>query len=140
MPIGSIIAPVAGWLLLGGIALGFGGPYLLLVTAGLIACVMAAVHHAEVVAARVGEPFGTLVLPYCAEHASGPFYSPLQLCFIAVVSVVLYGTFVLVQTVRHRGYFLPAGGDVAAAEPPAARAAWASGILLLACLGAVVLL
>jgi Ca2+:H+ antiporter len=30
--------------------------------AGLIACVLAAVHHAEVVAHRVGEPFGMLVL------------------------------------------------------------------------------
>src|SRR6185312_997922 len=30
--------------------------------AGLIACVLAAVHHAEIVAHRVGEPFGTLIL------------------------------------------------------------------------------
>jgi len=28
----------------------------------LIGCVLAAVHHAEVVAHRTGEPFGTLVL------------------------------------------------------------------------------
>src|SRR4029077_753705 len=42
--------------------LGFSGLYLLLVAAGLMACVMAAVHHAEVVAHRVGEPFGTLIL------------------------------------------------------------------------------
>ena len=34
----------------------------LVLGAGLIACVLAAVHHAEVVAHRVGEPFGTLVL------------------------------------------------------------------------------
>src|SRR5438552_16730913 len=33
-----------------------------LVSIGLIASVFAAVHHAEVVAHRVGEPFGTLVL------------------------------------------------------------------------------
>lgn len=32
------------------------------VTAGLFAAVMAAVHHAEVVAAKVGEPMGSLVL------------------------------------------------------------------------------
>ena len=31
-------------------------------TAILIGCILAAVHHAEVVAHRVGEPFGTLVL------------------------------------------------------------------------------
>ena len=30
--------------------------------AGLIGSVLAAVHHAEVVAHRVGEPFGTLIL------------------------------------------------------------------------------
>jgi Ca2+:H+ antiporter len=37
-------------------------PVVLLCTAGLIGAVLAAVHHAEVVAHRVGEPFGTLVL------------------------------------------------------------------------------
>ena len=35
---------------------------LLVVCAGLAAAVVAAVHHAEVVAHRVGEPFGTLIL------------------------------------------------------------------------------
>ncbi len=39
------------------------GPFLaILCAAGLVGAVMAAVHHAEVVAHRVGEPFGTLVL------------------------------------------------------------------------------
>jgi Ca2+:H+ antiporter len=38
------------------------GPLLVLVGAGLVAAVIAAVHHAEVVAHRVGEPFGTLIL------------------------------------------------------------------------------
>lgn len=33
-----------------------------LLVAGLVGCVAAAVHHAEVIAHRVGEPFGTLVL------------------------------------------------------------------------------
>jgi Ca2+:H+ antiporter len=37
-------------------------PLLLLVGAALVAAVLTAVHHAEVVAHRVGEPFGTLVL------------------------------------------------------------------------------
>ena len=35
---------------------------LLVVGVGLIAAVLVAVHHAEVVAHRVGEPFGSLVL------------------------------------------------------------------------------
>jgi Ca2+/H+ antiporter len=43
------------------------------------------VHHAEVIAHRVGEPFGSLVL-----------------AFAAVASVALYGLFLFVQTVRHR--------------------------------------
>ncbi len=43
-------------------ALGGGAAMNLLVTAALVAAVVAAVHHAEVVAHRVGEPFGTLVL------------------------------------------------------------------------------
>ena len=37
-------------------------PLLPLVAAALIGAVIAGVHHAEVVAARVGEPFGTLIL------------------------------------------------------------------------------
>jgi len=85
----------------------------------------------------------TLVLPNYTVTTPGPSYSAAQLAFIAVVSVVLYGTFVLVQTVRHRDYFLPA--DAAAheeshAEPPSVRATLVSGGLLMACLAAVVLL
>jgi Ca2+:H+ antiporter len=38
------------------------GALLVLVAAALVAAVVAAVHHAEVVAHRVGEPFGTLIL------------------------------------------------------------------------------
>lgn len=43
-------------------AAGVGAALAVLCTAALIGAVIAAVHHAEVVAARVGEPFGTLVL------------------------------------------------------------------------------
>ncbi|MGZ5230296.1 MAG: hypothetical protein ACXWC3_09690, partial [Burkholderiales bacterium] len=62
VPLWSIAAPIVGWLLLVGAALGLGGAYHLLVAVGLIASVLAAVHHAELVAHRVGEPYGTLVL------------------------------------------------------------------------------
>jgi Ca2+:H+ antiporter len=85
----------------------------------------------------------TMVLPNYTTTAPGPAYSAGQLSFIAIVSIILYGTFVLGQTVRHRDYFLP---EVAAddedihAEPPAVRLAWLSGLLLLACLSSVVLL
>jgi Ca2+:H+ antiporter len=85
----------------------------------------------------------TMVLPNYTTTTPGPLYSDSQLGFIAIVSIVLYGTFVLVQTVRHRDYFLPAAAvddeDVHAAPPPA-KLAWMSTGLLLACLGSVVLL
>jgi Ca2+:H+ antiporter len=49
-------------LLVTGVAVGVGPAVAVLCAAGLIGAVAAAVHHAEVVAHRVGEPFGTLVL------------------------------------------------------------------------------
>ncbi|SDG77769.1 MULTISPECIES: calcium:proton antiporter [unclassified Duganella] len=85
----------------------------------------------------------TMVLPNYTTTTPGPSYNTSQLIFIAVISLVLYGTFVLVQTVRHRDYFLPAqpvaDEDDHAPAPPV-RMAWISGALLLACLGCVVLL
>ena len=225
LPVWSIAAPCAAWLLLGGAALGFdGGFYVSLLVLALLGGVLAAVHHAEVVAHRVGEPFGTLVLavavtvievalivslmlaggpdaaalardtvfaavmiilngivgiclllggarfreqsfdlnsvsaslaplaaitmltlvlPNYTVTVVGPWYSASQLLFIAIVSVVLYGTFVFVQTVRHRDYFLPneAGENHEAhAAPPTNKIAVFGMLLLLACLVAVVLL
>jgi len=49
-------------LLIGAATVGVGSVLAILCAAGLIGAVIAAVHHAEVVAHRVGEPFGTLVL------------------------------------------------------------------------------
>ena len=224
LPPWTLAAPVAGWLILAGTLLGAGRWYPLLLAAGLIGSVLAAVHHAEVVAHRVGEPFGTLilalavtvievalivslmlaggfetgalardtvfaavmlilngivglcllvggtrhheqsfgqhgvsaslatlaaisvltlVLPNFTTSVPGPIYNPSQLAFIAVISLVLYGTFALVQTVRHRDYFLPpdaATDESTHAERPGVGAASLAGALLLACLGAVVLL
>jgi Ca2+:H+ antiporter len=58
-----IVIPALSLALLVGAILAGVGPFLaVLCAAGLIGAVMAAVHHAEVVAHRVGEPFGTLVL------------------------------------------------------------------------------
>jgi Ca2+:H+ antiporter len=218
----AVAAPTAAWLLYAGLTFDLGGGYLIAVAAGLIGAVLAAVHHAEVVAHRVGEPFGTLllavavtvievglivslmlaggpattalardtvyaavmiilngivgaclivggarfgeqsfglhgvsaslatlaaivvlslVLPNYTVSDPGPFYSASQLTFIAAVSIGLYGTFVLVQTVRHRDYFLAAGDDAAAhATPPTACTALVSTALLLASLVVVVLL
>lgn len=88
----------------------------------------------------------TLVLPNFTSSVPGPFYSATQLGFVAVVSLILYATFALVQTVRHRDYFLPDGdadgdGELDAhAAPPSVQRTTISGALLLASLVAVVLL
>jgi Ca2+:H+ antiporter len=86
----------------------------------------------------------SLVLPTFTTAESGPQFSPSQLAFAAVASLVLYGAFVLTQTVRHRDFFLPVAsdGEVLAddehAEPPTAREALGSLALLLIALVAVV--
>ena len=49
----------------------------------------------------------SLVLPTFTSSKPGPEFSPGQLAFAAVASLLLYGLFVMVQTVRHRDYFLP---------------------------------
>jgi Ca2+:H+ antiporter len=82
----------------------------------------------------------TLILPNVATTAPGPVFSTSQLVFEGIVSLVLYGSFVFIQTVRHRDYFLTAesdGVDVHA-PPPSNRAAVVSAILLLVSLVAVV--
>lgn len=86
----------------------------------------------------------TLVLPNFTSSAPGPHYSTTQLLFVAAVSLWLYGMFVLVQTVRHRDYFLPADADTdddpdRHAPPPPPRRALMSVALLLVSLVAVVL-
>ena len=165
-----------------------GAPVLVIVGLVLAGSVLAAVYHAEVVAHRVGEPFGslvlavavtvievalivtlmlsggsetatlardtvfaavmitcngivglsvlvgalhrrvasfkaegaatalatvltlatlTLVLPAFTTSRPGPEFTSGQLAFAAVASLALYALFVVVQTVRHRDYFLP---------------------------------
>jgi Ca2+:H+ antiporter len=195
----------------------------LVVAAVLVGCVLAAVHHAEVVAHRVGEPFGTLILalavtvievsliitmmigggaktaslardtvfaavmitcngviglcllvgplrhrvmrfhaegsggalamvatlvtlslvvPRFTTSSAGPTFTGTQLAFAGVTSLVLYGVFVFVQTIRHRDYFLPVGtgdgGPDEHADPPATRTAIVCLGLLVGCLVAVV--
>ena len=185
----SIAAPIIAWIVLGASQLNFnlGIIYSILMAASLIGVVLAAVHHAETIAHKLGEPFGTLllasaitvievglilslmltggpetaalardtvfaavmiiltcivglclliggvlykeqvfklhganaslstlsaivvltlILPNYTLTTRGPIYSASQLAFIALVSLVLYGTFVFVQVVRHRNYFL----------------------------------
>jgi Ca2+:H+ antiporter len=85
----------------------------------------------------------TLILPNFTTSVAGPIYNKSQLIFVAIVSLILYITFVLVQAVRHRDYFLPQDadkGEEVHAEPPTTAAALLSMFLLLLCLGVVVLL
>lgn len=83
-----------------------------------------------------------LILPNYTTSAAGPFYTATQLTFDSVVTLVLYGVFLYVQTVRHRDYFLSddATSGAAAHGAPAMRQVWESVVLLVAALGAVVLL
>jgi Ca2+:H+ antiporter len=64
IPVWTIAAPVfAGAVLLAAyLGIQLGGIIVAFVAVGLAASVFAAVHHAEVVAERVGEPYGSLVL------------------------------------------------------------------------------
>jgi len=81
----------------------------------------------------------TLVLPNFTTSVPGPLFSTSQLVFVATVSLALYGSFVFIQTVRHRDYFLPAEADdeEAHAPPPSKRTAVLSACLLLALVAVV---
>lgn len=58
----AVVPPIALAVLAGTWGREPGGVLVALVALALVAAVVAAVHHAEVVAHRVGEPFGTLIL------------------------------------------------------------------------------
>ncbi|KND55673.1 Calcium/proton antiporter [Candidatus Paraburkholderia kirkii] len=90
----------------------------------------------------------TMVLPNFTSTVVGPALSTLQLIFVGVVSLVLYVTFVFVQTICHRDYFLPFTPPVAAGAqeeedaphtpPPSNGEAWiALGFLLLSLISVV---
>lgn len=188
--------------------------------AALLGSVLAAVHHAEVIAERVGEPFGavilalavtvielglivsimlgakpeptlvrdtihavvvlvlhglaglcivvgslkhreqefhtqgaqayltvllpmvsiTLILPNYTVAAPGPTYTPAQLAFVSICCLLLWLAFTFVQTVRHRDYFQPAGGEVHEGPRPSKQTTMISLGMLTVALVAVVLL
>ncbi|HTP74011.1 MAG TPA: ionic transporter y4hA [Burkholderiaceae bacterium] len=223
VPRWTLVVPLFGLALLGATVLWPVGTALAwLCAAALIAAVQAAVYHAEVVAHRLGEPFGTLVLalavtvieaalilsvmlasgtdktalardtifsavmiicngvvglclvvgglrhheqsfrvegatsslaalvalstlslvlPSFTITSPGPSYSPAQLAFAALASLVMWAVYVFAQTVKHRDYFLPpslAADGAAHAAPPRLAQAWLSFCLLIAALVAVV--
>jgi Ca2+:H+ antiporter len=81
-----------------------------------------------------------LILPNYTVAAPGPFYSPTQLDFVGFVSLVLYGVFLFVQTVRHRDYFRTGADADSDDARPGVRTTAISVVLLVVALVAVVLL
>ena len=86
----------------------------------------------------------TLVMPNFTTTTLGPTFSGSQLIFAGVMSLVLYVTYVFVQTIRHREYFLHQQGVESAnaishASPPSTVKTLVSGILLLISLISVIL-
>jgi Ca2+:H+ antiporter len=84
----------------------------------------------------------TMILPNLAAQELGPLYNTPQLIFAGLVSLVLYFTFVFIQAVRHRDYFLPVkptSNDDHVALPDNRATALSAGLLLVS-LAAVVAL
>lgn len=80
-----------------------------------------------------------LVVPNVTTSVPGPVFSSAQLVFASICSLVLYGSFVFIQTVRHRDYFLPVGGgEDEHADPPTKEVALTSAVLLVISLIGVV--
>jgi Ca2+:H+ antiporter len=83
-----------------------------------------------------------LILPNYTLSVSGPSYSAAQLVGVGIMSLVLWGILVFVQTMKHRSYFLDAVRNTQEAphEKPTDAVAQASLVLLLISLTMVVLL
>jgi Ca2+:H+ antiporter len=85
----------------------------------------------------------TLVLPNYTTTAPGPALAPMQLVFVAITTLLLYGVFLYIQTVRHREFFTSQAAEGAEGVLEAGgRPFPVSGTvaLLAACLLAAVLL
>jgi calcium/proton antiporter len=83
----------------------------------------------------------SLVLPNFTTSTPGATLSNSQLIFVAVALLVLYGSFIFIQTVRHRDYFLmPSDEPVHHHVPPTNAVTAASFTMLVVCLGVVILM
>lgn len=84
----------------------------------------------------------TLILPNFTISGPAGEYSTSQLIFVSVISLVLYGGFIFVQTARHRDYFIPknSASDDDHEPSPNNKTAIVSLISLLVSLVVVVLL
>lgn len=84
-----------------------------------------------------------LVLPNFTTSTSGPTFSTEQEIFLAAVSLLLYAIFLLIQTLRHRGYFLDLKETAAKHLPdhlPHVRSTGFHALMLLLYLAAVIFL
>src|SRR6202023_3244654 len=74
----------------------------------------------------------TLIMPNYTLTTPGPVYSAVQLGFVSVVTLLLYGVFLYTQTIRHRDYFVgeAAGGEDHGA-PASNRILFLTALLLL---------
>jgi len=83
----------------------------------------------------------TLIMPNYTLTTPGPVYSAVQLGFVSVVTLILYGVFLYTQTIRHRDYFISETAGVTDDGMHASnRTFLLSVLLLLVSLLAVVLL
>lgn len=84
----------------------------------------------------------TLILPNFTISGPAGAYSTSQLIFVSIISLILYGGFIFVQTLRHRDYFLPkdSTSEDEHAPPPNNKTAIVSLVFLLISLVLVVLL
>lgn len=57
-----------------------------------------------------------LILPNFTTSTSGPTFSIEQEIFLAAVSLLLYGIFLFIQTLRHHRYFVDSGDNAAEAD------------------------
>jgi Ca2+:H+ antiporter len=84
----------------------------------------------------------TLILPNYTTSILGPEFNSNQLFFVAIISLVLYTSFLLMQTVKHRDYFLPENANFLEEihqTPPSLKTTVISSVLLLISLVAVVI-
>src|ERR1051326_6918421 len=79
-------------LLIAGLLIGVGVALAVVCAAALIGAVIAAVHHAELVAHRVGEPFGTLVLAVAVTVIEASLILSMLLAGGAEVAVIARDT------------------------------------------------
>jgi Ca2+:H+ antiporter len=117
LPLWTVVVPVAACVILA-LSSGSSPGWLLLLCAGaaLLASVLAAVHHAEVIAHRVGEPFGTLVLALAVTvievslivsmmHSTGPSASTLArdtvFATVMIICNGVVGLCLLAGSLRH---------------------------------------